>query len=48
MESQKTAETTCYLIANKIAKVSRSSSQNNSETITNEHDNKISEKRYII
>ena len=48
MEYQKTAETTGYLIANKIAKVSRSSSQNNSETITNEHDKEISEKRYII
>ena len=41
MEYQKIAETTSDLIGNKIAnkitKVSRSSPQNNSETIANEH-----------
>ena len=42
---QKTAKTTGDLIgdkiANRIAKVSRSSLQNNSETITNEHDKEM-------
>ena len=42
---QKTAETTGDLIGNKIAnritKVSRNPPQNNSETITNEHDKEI-------
>ena len=33
-------------IANRITKVSRSSQKNNSETITNEHDNEIPDKRY--
>ena len=48
---QKTAEATSDLtpnkIANKITKVSRSSPQNNSETITNEHDKEIPKERYI-
>ena len=47
----KTAEATGDLIgkkiANRIAKVSRSSPQNNSETITNEHDKEITKERYI-
>ena len=33
--------------ANEITKVSRSSPQNNSETITNEHDKEIPKERYI-
>ena len=51
MEYQNTAEAVGDLIVNKIAneitKVSRSSPQNNSETITNEHDKGIPEERYI-
>ena len=34
-------------IANRITKVSKSSPQNNSETLTNEHDKEISKERYI-
>ena len=49
---QKTAETTDDLIGNKIAdritEVSRSSPQNNSETITNEHGREIPIERYIV
>ena len=56
---KKTAEATGVLIGNKIADVvaksydgrimtvSRSSSQNKSETITNKHDKEIPKKRYI-
>ena len=48
---QKLAEATGDLIGNKsvntIMKVSRSSPQNSSETITNEHDKEISKERYI-
>ena len=48
---QKTAEATGDLIGNKIAnritKVSKSLPQNNSETITNGLDKKISKERYI-
>ena len=48
---QKTAEATGDLIGNKIAnritKVSRSSLQNDSETITNENDKEILKERYI-
>ena len=48
---QKTAETTGDLIgteiANKIAKISKTSQQNNSETVTNEHEKEIPKKRYI-
>ena len=51
MEYQKTAESTGDLIDNKIAKkitkISRSSPQNNSQTITNEHDKEIPKERYI-
>ena len=59
MEYQKTAEATGDLIGNKIAdavaksydgkitKVSRSSSQNNSEKVINEHDKEIPKERYI-
>ena len=51
MEYQKTAESTGDWIGNKIAKkitkISRSSPQNNSETVTNEHDKKIPKERYI-
>ena len=34
-------------IADRIVKVSRSSPQNNSETITNEHNKEIRKERYI-
>ena len=34
-------------IANKVTEVSKNSQQNNSETVTNEHDKEISETRYI-
>ena len=48
---QKTTEATGDLIGhkfvNKISKVSKSSPQNNSETITNEHDKEIPKERYI-
>ena len=48
---QKTAEATCDLtgneIANKITKVSKSLLQNDSKTVTNEHDKEIPKKRYI-
>ena len=48
---QKTAEAPGDLIGNKIAsritKVSKKSQRNNSETVTNRHDNEISKKRYI-
>ena len=51
IEYQKTAEASGDLIgneiANKIMKGSRSSPQNNSETITNGHDNGIPNQRYI-
>ena len=48
MEYQKTAEATGDNIANKITKVSRSSPQNNSETITNELDKRIPQERHIL
>ena len=48
---QKTAEATCDLIGNKIAdritKLSKNSQQNDSETVTNEHDKEIPQERYI-
>ena len=48
---QKTAEVTSYLIGNKISnritKVSKTSQQNNSKTITNEDDKEISKGRYM-
>ena len=48
---QKTAEATDALIGNKIAdkvsKVSKTLPQNNSETITNEHDKELLKERYI-
>ena len=48
---QKTAEATGDLtgikIANKIMEVSKNSQQNNSETVTNEHDKEIPKERYI-
>ena len=48
---QKTAEATGDLIGNKIAnriiKVYKKSQQNNSETVTNEHDEEIPKERYI-
>ena len=51
MEYQKKAEATSNLIWNKIAnnitKVSRSSSHNITERITNENDEKIPKERYI-
>ena len=48
---QKTAEATgdliCNKIANRIIKVSKNLQQNNSETVTNEHDKEILKERYI-
>ena len=48
---QKTAEATGDLIGNKIAnkitKGSKDSQQNNSETVTNDHDKEIAKERYI-
>ena len=48
---QKTAEETGDLIGNKIAdritKVSKRFQQNNSETVTHEHDKEIPKERYI-
>ena len=48
---QKIAETTVDLIGNKIAinitKVSKNLPQNNSETVTNEHNKEIPKERYI-
>ena len=48
---QKTAEATSHLggnkIANKITKVSKTSQQNNSETVTNEHEKEIGKERCI-
>ena len=48
---RKTAEASGHLIGNEITnkttKVSRSSQQNFSEPITNEHDKEISKERYI-
>ena len=41
MEYQKTAEAASDLIGNKITKVSKSSPQDNSETIEHEHDKEI-------
>ena len=34
-------------MANKITKISKISKQNNSETVTNEHDKEIPKERYI-
>ena len=51
MKDKKTAEATRDFIGNKIANkitgVSRNSQQNNSETVTNEHDKEIRKGRYI-
>ena len=51
MEYQKIAEATDELIGNKIVdeitKLSKSSQQNNSEIIANEHDKEITKERYI-
>ena len=48
---QKTAEATGDLIGNEIAikitGVSQNLQQNNSETVTNEHDKQIPQERYI-
>ena len=48
---QKTVEETGDLIDNKVAervtKVSKNLQQNNSETVTNEHDKEIPKERYI-
>ena len=48
---QKIAEATGDLIGNKIAnrirKVSKNSQQNNSDTVTNEHDKEIPKEKYV-
>ena len=49
MEYQKTAEATGDLIGNKIAdKITKDLQHNNSETITNEHDKEIRERKICI
>ena len=52
LQFKKTLEVTADLIGNKIAnkitKVSRSSSHNNSETITNENDKEILKERIYL
>ena len=49
---QKIAEGTGDLIgnktANKITKLSKNSPQNNSETVTNEHDKEIPKEKYVF
>ena len=45
MKYKKTAETTGNLIGNKITGFSKNSQQNNSETVTNVHNKKISKER---
>ena len=48
IECQKTAESTSYLIGNKIAdNISQNLEQNNLEIIINEHDKEIPKERYI-
>ena len=51
MKSQKIAEATGHLIdnksANEMTKVSKNLPQNNTETVTNEHDEEIPKERYI-
>ena len=37
----------CNDIANKITRVSKSSSQNNSDTVTNEHNQEIPKEKYL-
>ena len=48
---QKIAEATSdligYKITDRIIKVSRNSQQNNSETVTNEHDKEIFKEKYV-
>ena len=48
---QKIAEATSDFISNNVAeritKVSKNSQQNNSETLTNEHDKEILKERYV-
>ena len=47
MEYQKIINLIDNIIADWIVKVSKSSQQNNSETVTNENDKKIPKQRYI-
>ena len=47
MQNQKTSEVTTDSINNKTAKDTQNSQQNNTEIVTNEHDEKITEERYI-
>ena len=44
---QKTAEATGDLIGNKIIGLSKNLHQNNSETVTNNHDKEIPKERYV-
>ena len=44
MQNQKTSEVTTDLINKKTTKVTQNSQQNNTETVTNEHDEGIAEK----
>ena len=41
------SNSTCSKIANKIAEISKTSQQNNSEAVTNEHGEEIPNDRYI-
>ena len=47
MIGNKIAEAVAKSYNDRITKVSKTSQQNNSETVTNEHDKKIPEERYI-
>ena len=47
LQKETTGDLTSNKIPNKITNVSKSSPQNNSETITNEHDKEIANERYI-
>ena len=44
MQNQKTSEVTTDLINKKTTKDTQNSQQNNTETVTNEHDEEIAEK----
>ena len=44
---KETEESTTDLVGKKITKVSQNSEENNSETVTNEHDKEIPKEMYI-
>ena len=45
--AQATGDLISNKIANKITKLSKNSQQNDSKTVTNEHDNEIPKERYV-